>query len=327
MGMLIDGHWRPDTDRYMKDCTFMREASGMANPTLDRLFAHLVEHADCVIVGSKSCPWSHRVALVRAVKGLDHVRLLSAGEPRTEGYAAPKDLPGAVGPHVHQHYSATDATFTGRATVPLVWDPHTQRVIANDSSLIARALDRLETQTPWTLRPRHLAEQIDALNARLYGGLANAVYQAGFATTQAAYGAAVHNVFDTLAWLDTHLHSRRFLCDQTLTEADIFLFPTLARFDAIYAPLFRCTRRRLVDHPAVWSYARDVHSLSGVAETVDADADRAGYFLNDTDNNPHGIIPEAPQIDWSAPHDRARLGEARVWTGSKAIPFSHVERA
>ena len=325
MGMLIDGRWCADTDRFMQDGVFAREASGLRNPAPQELLARMRCDSGCLLVISKSCPWSHRVALVRALKGLRGLPVVIAGGPRVEGYALPAGVPGIAADHVHQLYSATDAAFTGRATVPLVWDPRSRTVLANDSALIARVLDLMETACPWSLRPDHLAGDIDALNTRLYADFANAVYRAGFAQTQAAYDEAVQAVFVTLRWLEAHLSGNRFLLGQVLTEADVFLFPTLVRFDAIYAPLFRCTRRRLVEHPAVWAYARDILSLPRVSDTIDPDADRAGYFANDTDNNPHGIIPVAPEIDWTAPHERARLGEALVWSNGGPLPLSQID--
>lgn len=154
------------------------------------------------------------------------------------------------------------------------------------------------------LTPPEHADEIEALNRRIYSGLSNAVYRAGLAETQAAYAVAVEDVFSTLDWLESCLTTRRYLQGAQITEADVFLFATLVRFDVVYATHFRCTRRRLTEYPALWAYARDLFEQAGVAETVDFAAIRDGYYLNDGDANPHGILPDLPDVDWTQPHGR-----------------------
>lgn len=316
MGQLIDGRWSGEDARISRAGAFQRPPSALPSMSVSALADRLRDEADLVLVASLSCPWSHRATLVRSVKALRQPRLTIAGGPRVEGYALPPaagiTLNGRPARHLHQLYTATEPRHTGRATVPLIWSPRTETILCNESSVIARALDAMGPRDAIRLAPAGQAAAIDALNAWMYSGLANAVYRAGFATTQAAHDAAVAAVFETLDALEDRLAPQRCLLGGQATEADLFLFATLVRFDAVYAPLFRCTRRRLVDYQALWAFARDVHRWPGVAETVDADANRAGYFLNDTDNNPHRIVPAAPDIDWAAPHGRAALGPLLV---------------
>ncbi|MEO0523275.1 MAG: glutathione S-transferase C-terminal domain-containing protein [Pseudomonadota bacterium] len=325
--MLINGEWHADTDRTQKDGAFRRETSSLPVIPAALLAKRFSNRPAPVLIASLSCPWSHRATLVRAVKNLKTAPLVIAGGPRTEGYALTDTNPLKVGNeqarHVHQLYRSIEARYTGRATVPLLWDPQAQIILSNDSATIARALDM--AGSGWRLAHEAQANEIDAINARIYDGLANAVYRAGFATSQQAYDQAIVDVYATLDQLESVLTHQRCLFDAQITEADLFLFASLVRFDAIYLPLFRCTRRRLLDYPALWAFARDVYQWPGVAETVDFTANLQGYFLNDTDNNPHGIVPDLPEIDWNAPHGRATLGPLTVWQNGRQIPFD--ERA
>lgn len=323
MGMLINGDWYADGDRNQSDGAFRREPSALPVMSAALLAKRLSTKPAPAILASLSCPWSHRATLVRAVKGLQNIPLVIAGGPRTEGYALANTNPLRVGNeqvrHVHQLYCATDPCYTGRATVPLLWDTQAQAILSNDSAKIARALDMVRSD--WHLVPDGQASEIDTLNARIYEGLANAVYRAGFATSQDAYQAAVTDVYASLDWLESILAHQRCLFGVQITEADLFLYATLVRFDAAYVPLFRCTRRRLVDYPALWAYARDVYSWPGVAGTVNFTANLQGYFLNDTDNNPHGIVPELPEIDWARPHGRESMGPLTVWQNGQQKPY------
>lgn len=325
MGMLIEGVWREDADRHIQNGAFEREPSTLANRPVPTLAEHLCAGGRIVLIVSLSCPWSHRTVLVRAVKGLSFASVLVAGGPRTEGYALPKDDP--LGPmrHVHQIYAASDPNYTGRATVPLLWDCSLHTILSNESAHIARAFDHVPGD--WKLVPPAQEADIDALNARIYDGLANAVYRAGFATRQDAYDQAMTDVFGTLDWLESRLTDNRCLFGTQITEADLFLFATLCRFDAVYAPLFRCTRQRLVDYPALWAYTRDLYAWPGIQDTLDFAANLAGYFQNDTDNNPHGIVPELPRLDWQEPHGRDRLGPLTVWQDGSLVSFDRVVEA
>lgn len=322
MGMLIDGVWCAEADRYMQDGAFVRESSKLSDPAPSEIARHLSGDGRTVLVASLSCPWSHRTTLVRALKNLPSLPVVTAGGPRTEGYALPENDRGLSARHVHELYSATNLAYSGRATVPLLWDIEARTVLSNSSATIARALDALTGR--WRLAPAPQAAQIDAINARIFDGLANAVYRAGFAMSQHAYASAVAEVFAALDWLERRLTNQRCLLGNQVTEADLFLFASLVRFDAVYVPLFRCTRRRLIDYPALWAYARDVYSWPRISETVDFEANLTGYFQNDTDNNPHGIVPELPDADWREPHGRDRLGVLSVWQDGALVDFENV---
>lgn len=308
MGMLIEGRWDDEADRTMVDGRYVRAGSTFDGPidaaVIDAIAAGAGRH---VLVASSSCPWSHRTTLVRAVLGLtDRLPLHVAGGPRVEGYGLLADGPlnaGRAAPlrHMHQLYTLTDPGYTGRVTVPVLWDAAEERIVSNDSAAIMRALGSIASQDGLVLVPADLEPEIDALNDQIHHGLANAVYEAGKAQAQEAYSEAVDRVFATLAMLESRLSDRRFLFGEALTETDLRLFATLVRFDAVYATHFRCTRHRLTDYARLWAYARAIYSWPGVAETVDFDAILDGYYANDGVHNPFGIIAERPAVDWSLP--------------------------
>ncbi|MBO6637375.1 MAG: glutathione S-transferase C-terminal domain-containing protein [Roseitalea sp.] len=311
MGMLIEGRWDDEADRTMVDGRYMRAGSTFDGPidaaVTDAIAAGAGRH---VLVASNSCPWSHRTTLVRAVTGLaDRLPLHIAGGPRVEGYGLLAEGPlnaGREAPlrHMHQLYTLTDPAYTGRVTVPVLWDANEERIVSNDSATIMRALGSIASDDGLVLVPAGLESEIDALNETIHHGLANAVYEAGKAQAQDAYDEAVGRVFATLSMLDKRLTDRRYLFGDALTETDLRLFATLVRFDAVYATHFRCTRHRLTDCANLWPYARTIHHLPGVAETVDFDAILYGYYANDGVHNPFGIVAERPAVDWSAPAQR-----------------------
>jgi putative glutathione S-transferase len=259
--------------------------------------------------------------IVRAVKGLERlVPLHVAGGPRVEGYALdagrPWRVPGSDREliHVHQLYALAEPRYTGRSTVPLLWDSQTLTIVSNESAKIMRALDAVDSPSGagFTLTPADRSSEIEDLNRGVAQGLSEAVYQAGFAQAQAPYDAAVSEVFARLDELEVRLTSNRYLLGGEITEADLRLFPTLVRFDAVYHVLHRCSRRKLVEYPHIWAYARDLFAWRGVASTVDFAQIRQGAYRNDVTNNPFGVVAIAPDQDWTAPHGRDALGPARV---------------
>jgi putative glutathione S-transferase len=266
---------------------------------------------------SLACPWAHRTIIVRHLKRLEGVISLSVVDPiRNErGWAftgAPRtDLDLLNGFHyLAEAYTATDPAYRGRVTVPVLWDKQTRRIVNNESADVIRMLNSAFdafTDVDLDLYPAAHADEIDAINNRVYDGLNNAVYRAGFGRTQAAYDAAVHDVFDTLDWLDERLATRRYLVGAQFTEADWRLFTTLVRFDPVYVTHFRCDRRRIVDYPALSGYLRDLYTVPGVADTVDFDQIRRHYYLTHRELNPRGILPIGPDIDLTAPHGREAL--------------------
>lgn len=256
-----------------------------------------------------NCPWAHRAFLTRMIKWLEDAITVSFARPRRteDGWVFDDDGPYAdplMGARaLHEVYARHDQPYTGRVTVPVLWDRESGRIVSNESADIVQMLDAAFDGGP-SLRPDDLAADIDAWNALIYPTLNNGVYRAGFARTQAAYDAAVAEVFDTLDRIEAQLGRTRYLTGDRFTEADLRLFPTLARFDVAYHYAFKCNIRRVSDYPNLWGYAREIYQMPGVAGTVDFDIYKRGYFSPSELRNPLGIVPAGPVIDWTVPHGR-----------------------
>jgi putative glutathione S-transferase len=209
--------------------------------------------------------------------------------------------------YLREIYLAADPHYTGRVSVPVLWDKKKGTIVSNESADIIRmfngAFDSLGA-APGNYRPDDLADEIDRLNARIYDTVNDGVYKAGFATTQQAYEAAVAPLFETLDWLEDRLSRQRYLCGDRLTEADIRLFTTLVRFDAVYVGHFKCNRRRIADYPNLWGFTRDIYQTPGIVETVHFDHIKGHYYQSHLMINPTGIVPVGPDIDFSTPHGR-----------------------
>jgi glutathionyl-hydroquinone reductase len=216
---------------------------------------------------------------------------------------------------MHQLYACADPDYTGRATVPVLWDKREKTIVSNESSEIIRmfntAFDGIGA-TPGDYYPAERRAEIDAINTRVYDTLNNGVYKAGFATTEEAYLEAVHPLFDTLDWLEARLAKQRFLVGNTLTEADIRLFTTLVRFDAVYVGHFKCNLRRIADYPNLFAYTRDIYQWPGVARTVDFQHIKRHYYESHRSINPTGIVPFGPVVDFLAPVNRAHLASNNI---------------
>lgn len=299
MGMLIGGSWSHDADLTIKDGRFNRLVSTLPQLVTSRTGAeHKAVSDNLVFVASKSCPWSHAATIVHGLNNLaDCISLQFAAGPRTEGYRLATHGPlSEEGEYLHQLYTQTDPIYTGRATVPLLWDSKARQIVSNDSTAILRFFNVIGSRT--NLRPPKYEVEIDALLDKIYDGLANAVYRAGMAQRQDEYEEAVEAVYTTLQSLEERLKFQQYLITSHLTEPDIRLFATLVRFDTVYATHFRCTRYRLTDFPNLWRFTRDIYRMPGVQTTVDFEEIRKGYYLNDGDHNPHGIVAEQPVLDW-----------------------------
>ena len=267
-----------------------------------------------------ACPWSQRVAIVRALKGLEAAIPVHYAAPYRDdrGWAFPG------GPYTDdQHgweflreaYELSAPGFDGRISVPVLWDEQEGRIVNNESGDIVRILnsdfDDLADHPQVDLYPADLREEIDALNERVYHRVNNGVYRAGFAMTQDAYEEAFHELFAELEALDDLLGRRRYLAGDRITEADWRLWVTLLRFDAVYYVHFRCNGRMLKDHPNLWAYARELYQWPGVAETSAMDQIKQHYYTTHDMLNPKRIVPAGPlDTDWTAPHarDRVRTG-------------------
>lgn len=299
MGMLVEGKWSDTADQTMKGGRFVRKPS----PMRQRLDVPgdaeiLAEEGRLVYVASKSCPWSHAATIVHALNDLEaKIPLQIACGPRIEGYQIAREGPLADDcQHLHELYSATTPDYTGRATIPLLWDRNDRQIVANDSTVILRFFDRLGSYT--ALRPAEKIEEINMLLKDIYHGLSNAVYRAGMAQRQDEYDTAVELVFRTMQNLEERLRFRQFLVTSHLTEPDVRLFATLVRFDTVYATHFRCTRHRLVDFPNLSRFTKDIYQNPSVRRTVDFEEIRRGYYLNDGTHNPYGIVAEQPFLGW-----------------------------
>jgi putative glutathione S-transferase len=331
MGLLIEGVWK---DRWYDTGStggrFVREDAGYRNwvtpdgspgPTGEGGFA--AEAGRYHLYVSLACPWAHRTLILRRLKGLEDVIGVSVVHPHMleHGWSLADDFPGATGDrlhgfeYLHQLYVKARPDYTGRVTVPVLWDRQRATIVSNESADILRMLDAaFDAHTDRDLRfsPPDLREEIDAVNAPVYDNVNNGVYRTGFATTQSAYEEAFRALFAELDALDARLARRRHLLGEVLTEADWRLFTTLVRFDAVYHGHFKCNLRRIADYPALSGYLRDLYQYPGVAQTVDLEHIRQHYYYSHDTINPTRIVPLGPELDLDAPHDRAALGETRV---------------
>jgi putative glutathione S-transferase len=264
-----------------------------------------------------ACPWSQRAVIVRKLKGLENAIGISYCAPfRDErGWAFPggrfvDEVNGWS--FLEEGYRQTDPDFGGRVTVPVLWDKEEGRIVSNESQDIVRILnadfDAVAEHPEVDLYPEDLRDEIDQLNERIYNEVNNGVYLAGFSTSQEAYEEAFTNLFERLAALEQLLGERRYLAGDRITEADWRFWVTLLRFDAVYYVHFRCNGRRLVDHPNLWAYARELYQQPGVAETVAMDEIKTHYYTTHDMLNPKRIVPAGPlDMDWTAPHGRDHL--------------------
>lgn len=266
---------------------------------------------------SWACPWAHRTIIGRRLKGLEDVIGLSVVDPvrdeRGWAFTGGEYVDHANGfSFLMEAYRATDPAYDDRASVPVLWDTKTKRIVNNESADILRMLDRGFgdlADDRVRLCPQELEAEIDALNAHIYETVNNAVYKAGFARRQEVYEREVRTLFRSLAELDARLADRRYLFGDEPVETDWRLFTTLVRFDCVYAIHFKCSLRRLVDFEHLWAYARDLYQRPGIAETVRFDEIRAHYYGTHPMINPSRIVALQPEADWTAPHGRERLAE------------------
>jgi putative glutathione S-transferase len=324
MGHLVDGVWTEDGVRT-KDGHFIRPPTryrnwvtpdGSAGPSGDGGFP--AEPGRYHLYVALACPWAHRTLIFRKLKALDGMISVSSVSwyMGKDGWTFDKDT-GSSGDalfgksKLSDVYLTADPHYTGRVTVPVLWDKTRNTVVNNESSEIIRmfnsAFDAF-TDVRTDYYPQALRAEIDRINDLVYPNLNNGVYRAGFATTQAAYEQAFRNVFDTLDELETILSKQRYLVGNRQTEADWRLFTTLIRFDAVYVGHFKCNWKRIADYPNLSNYLRDLYQTRGIAETVDLDQIKRHYYGSHAKINPTGIVPLGPELDFSAPHDRAKFG-------------------
>ncbi|SDU32766.1 glutathione S-transferase family protein [Nitrosomonas ureae] len=324
MGLLVDGKWQDkwyDTDST--DGEFVREDSRIRNwigteYTIPHNAIRFPARKDRYhLYVSYACPWAHRTLIVRMQKQLEKIVSISAVSPimLEHGWTFNKSE-GSTGDslygyeYLHQLYNRHDDEYTGRVTVPVLWDKQTEQIVNNESADIIRifncGFDEF-TNSRVDLYPEVLRETIDEINERIYTTVNNGVYRAGFATTQRAYECAFVKLFDTLDWLEESLSTQRFLTGNRLTEADWRLFTTLIRFDTVYYSHFKTNRRRIEDYPHLSNYLRDLYQIDFVASTTNLLHIKQHYYFSHKTINPTQIIPLGPDIDYDKPHNREKF--------------------
>lgn len=329
MGLLVDGKWVDqwyDTDS--NDGKFERSesqfrnwvtADGSAGPTGDGGFR--AEAGRYHLYVSLACPWAHRTLIFRALKGLESMISVSVVNPlmREHGWTFDADEGVIEDPlhqarYMHQVYTAADPTYTGRVTIPVLWDKQQDRFVSNESSEIIRmfnsAFDDVGAK-PGDYYPQALREEIDGVNAQVYDNVNNGVYKAGFATTQSAYEQAVLPLFETLDELDKRLSNQRYLVGEKITEADWRLFTTLIRFDAVYHGHFKCNLKQIEDYPNLAGYVRELYQWPGVAQTVSMKHIKEHYYRSHDTINPTGVVPAGPLLNLDSPHERERFKQSQ----------------
>ncbi len=325
MGLLVDGKWKDqwyDTStsggRFLRSTSQFRHwvtADGSPGPSGEGGFAAEADRYHLYV--SLACPWAHRTLILRALKGLQELIPVSVVhwymgkdgwtfEPGDGVIADP--LHGAD--FLHQIYTRADPTYSGRVTVPVLWDQKKQTIVNNESSEIIRmfnsSFDPLGA-TPGDYYPEQLRAEIDTINSLIYDTINNGVYKCGFATSQQAYEEALTPLFDTMEKLEQRLSHQRYLVGSTLTEADWRLFTTLVRFDPVYVGHFKCNLCRLIDYPHLFAYVRELYQIAGVAETVNFDHIKKHYYQSHHMINPTGVVPVGPLLDFSQPHHREAI--------------------
>ncbi|WP_417465711.1 glutathione S-transferase family protein [Kordiimonas sp.] len=321
MGLLIDGKWHDQWYDTKSDGRFKRQesafrnwvtATGEAGPSGSGGFK--AEAGRYHLYVSLACPWAHRTLVMRALKGLERMISVSVvGTDMLENGWTFNEKNGSTGDplygarFLHEVYTRAKSDYSGRVTVPVLWDKKTGTIVSNESAEIIRmlnsAFDGIGAKEG-DYYPEALRDVIDDINERVYHTVNNGVYKAGFATTQSAYEEAVVPLFETLDWLEEHLAENRYLAGDSITEADIRLFTTLVRFDPVYVGHFKCNIRRIADYAELSAYMREIYQLPGVRETVDMSHIKAHYYKSHKTINPSGIIPHGPVMDLDAPHGR-----------------------
>ncbi len=320
MHMLFDGKWTrtaykatDDSGAFQRQKTSFRDRVS-ANP--DAEFPAEPDRYHLYV--SKACPWAHRTLITRTLKGLEDIISVDVVDPIriVDGwrFKPEKDdcTPDTVNgtDYLRDVYTAADDSFTGRVTVPVLWDKERETIVNNESAEIMRMLDTAFHDLgnrDVNLYPDGYRDEVDRVIDEIYGPMNNGVYRAGFARSQDAHEQAITELFDALDHWDDVLADQRYLAGDVLTEADIAMFTTLVRFDEVYHTHFKCNVARITDYETLWAYLRELYQLPGVAETVNMDHIKQHYYVTHDDVNPTGLVPVGPDPDFEAPHDRDEL--------------------
>ena len=322
MGLLQEGKWvdqwydtKSTNGRFVRKAPQFRNwvtTDGRAGPSGKGGFKAEIGRYHLYV--SLACPWAHRTLIFRALKGLEKMISVSVVHWYMAENGWTFDVGDGVAPDtvngaqfLYQVYTQAKPDYSGRVTVPVLWDKHTKTIVSNESPEIIRmfntAFDEVGS-VQGDYYPKHLRSEIDTLNERIYTTLNNGVYRCGFATTQAAYEEAITPLFDTLDWLEDILSRKRYLTGAQITEADWRLFTTLIRFDPVYVGHFKCNIRRIADYPNLSNYLRDLYQQPGIAGTVNMEHIKRHYYESHTSINPSRIVPTGPDTDFTTPHDR-----------------------
>ena len=322
MGLLVNGQWQDkwyDTDNNQGE--FKREAAqlrnwvtedGSAGQSGDTGFKAEKDRYHLYV--SLACPWAHRTLIFRHLKGLEDYISVSVVSPDMleHGWTFDKDNHSTGdalfdSEFMHQIYTRNKADYSGRVTVPVLWDKKTQRIVSNESAEIIRMFNSAFNALTGNERdfyPQSLRSEIDEVNEFVYHNINNGVYRAGFATTQEAYTEAFDDLFAALDKIEQRLTANRYLVGETLTEADWRLFTTLIRFDSVYVGHFKCNLRTIESYPAISNYLRELYQVEGVSKTVDFYHIKRHYYFSHTMINPTQVVPKGPDIDYARPHNR-----------------------
>ena len=323
MGLLVDGQWQDkwyDTEssggRFEREDAGFRNwvtVDGSAGPSGKNGFKAEANRYHLYV--SLACPWANRTTIYRQLKGLEDIISMSVVHPFmgdkgwtfAEGEGVIAD-PIVNASYLYEIYTAAKPDYTGRVTVPILWDKKNNTIVSNESSEIIRMLNSAFDEVGAVavdFLPSEYITEIDEINTFIYDAINNGVYKAGFAAKQEVYEEAVSTLFDALDTLEARLATQRYLIGNTLTEADWRLFTTLVRFDAVYVGHFKCNIRRIIDYPNIWGYLRDLYQIPGISETVNMAHIKAHYYTSHATINPTSIIPLGPDIDFNEAHERA----------------------
>jgi putative glutathione S-transferase len=321
--MLVGGEWRTNVKQTGEDGEFQRSETSFrdwmdgavpeagADPVSNPDFEP--ESGRYHVYICRACPWAHRVAMSRRLNGLDDYVSLSLTQPERydDGWEFSEAYPDPLydADYLREIYTRADEEYTGRVTVPVLWDKQTETVVNNESEEIMRMFDTAFSVlgNGVNLYPEQHRAEIDRVIADIYPSINNGVYRAGFATTQDAYDDAVTELFDALDHWDDVLADQRYLVGERLTEADLAMFATLVRFDHVYHTHFRCNRRGIHEYEHLWGYTKDIYQTPGIAETVNMDHITRHYYGSHTSLNPKRLVPTGPDIDFTEPHERDEL--------------------
>jgi putative glutathione S-transferase len=320
-GMMIKGKWTTDRNDQDQSGKFKRMPTTFRDRvTADGSSGFKAEAGRYHLYVALGCPWAHRTLIMRELKGLNEAISVSIVDPimSDQGWRfseAPGAIPDSVNhaQYLQEIYIKADPKYTGRVTVPVLWDKHAQTIVNNESREIMRMFDIEFAEFAMQkidLYPRDLQQKIDETIDAIYLPINAGVYRAGFATSQAAYEEAVTELFENLDRWDVILSKQRYLCGDRLTEADICMFTTLYRFDSVYHGHFKCNLRRILDYPNLWNYLKDLYQRPEFKVTCNLNDTKRGYYISMTDINPNRIVPKGPIIDFDEQHDRDRFGNA-----------------